>query len=89
MSRFHSDDVGHLCKTDSMIVLVGRRRFLRNKCKVDKTMEIKRCTMSAMRLLGKLLIAFAEEDASLKGENMFLRSNFAKLEGTIERVTIS
>ena len=42
MSRFHSDDVGHLCKTDPMIVLVGRRRFLRNKGKVDKTMEIKR-----------------------------------------------
>ena len=89
MSRFHSDDVGHLCKTDPLIVLVVSILFLRNKDKVDKTMEIKRSTMSEMRLLGKLLIAFDEEDASLKGEDMFLWRNFAKLEGAIERVTIS
>ena len=38
---------------------------MRNKGKVDKSMEIKRSTMSVMRLLGKLLIAFAEDDSSL------------------------
>ena len=59
MSRFHNDDVGHLCKTDPTIVLDGRRRFMRNKGKADKSMGIKRSTMSEMRLLGKLLIAFA------------------------------
>ena len=62
---------------------------MRNKGKVDKTMEIKRSTMSEMRQLGKLLIAFAEEDSSLTGEDMFLRRNFAKLEGAIDRVTLS
>ena len=62
---------------------------MRNKGKVDKTMEIKRSTMSEMRLLGKLLIAFAEEDSSLTGEDMFLRRNFAKLEGAIDKVTLS
>ena len=37
-------------------------------------------------MLGKLLIAFTEEDASLRGEDMFLRRNFAKLEQTIDDV---
>ena len=71
-----------------MIVLVGRRRFMSNKGKVDKTMEIKRSSMSEMRLLGKLLIVLAEEDSSLTGEDMFLRRNFARLEGAIDKVTL-
>ena len=70
-----------------MIVLVGRRRFKSNKGKVDKNMEIKRSTMSEMRLLGKLLIAFAEDDSSLTGEDMYLRRNFARLEA-IDKVTL-
>ena len=72
MSMFHSDEVGHLCKTDPLIVLVGQRRFLRNKGKVDKTMEIKRSIMTEVRLLGKLLIAFTEENVSIRREDMFL-----------------
>ena len=36
-------------------------------------MEIRRSTTTERRLLGKLLIAFTEEDASLTEEDMFLR----------------
>ena len=42
LAKFHNDDIGKLCRSEPTIVLIGRRRFQRNRGKVDKLMEIKK-----------------------------------------------
>ena len=52
-------------------------------------MEIKKSTMTEMRLLSKLLVAFSEENTAtnVSAEDMFIRTNFGFLEAAIEKVT--
>ena len=89
LAKFHNEEIGKVCRSDPTIVLIGRRRFQRNRGKVDKLMEIKKSTMTEMRLLSKLLIAFSEENTAthVSAEDMFIRTNFGFLEAAIEKVT--
>ena len=41
LSTFHNDNIGKVCRSYPIIVLIGRRRFQRNRRKVHKLMEIK------------------------------------------------
>ena len=51
LSSFHNDDVGMLCRTDSMITVVGKILWERS------VRQEKRTTMGEMRKLGILLKA--------------------------------
>ena len=77
--EFHNDE----------IVLIDRRQFQRNRRTVDKPMEIKKSTMTEMRLLNKLLIAFSEEETAenVSAEDMFIRTIVGVFEAAIEKVT--
>ena len=89
LAKFQNDDIGKLCRSEPTIVLIGRRRFQRNRGKVDKLMEIKKSVMTEMRLLSKLCIAFSEAatGSNISAKDMFVRTNFNFLEVAIERVT--
>ena len=41
VAKFDDDDIGKLYRSDPTIVLICRRRFQRNRGKVDKFMEIR------------------------------------------------
>ena len=89
LAKFHNDDIGKLCRSEPTIVLIGRRRFQRNRGKVDKLMTIKKSVMTEMRLLSKLCIAFSEAatGSNMSAKDMFIRTNFNVLEVAIEQVT--
>ena len=91
MATFHNDEIGKLCRSDPTIVLIGRRRFQRNRGKVDKLVEIKKSVMTEMRLLSKLCIVFAEAapGSNISAKDMFVRTNFNVLEVAIEQVTLT
>ena len=89
LAKCHNDEIWKVCRSYPTIVLIGRRRFQRNRGKVDKLMEMKESTMTEMRLLSKLLIAFSVENTAVNvsAEDMFIRMNFAVLLAAIEKVT--
>ena len=88
LAKFHNDNIGKLCRSEPAIVLIGRRRFQRNRGKVDKLMEIKKSVMTEMRLLSKRHIAFSEAalGSNISTKDMFVRTNFNVLEVAIEQV---
>lgn len=89
LSKFQNDEVGRMCRMDTTIQLIGRRLFQKNLRKVDKTMEVRKSVMSDMRLLARLFLAFREVsvEETTNAEDMFIRTNFDKLEQAIEKVT--
>ena len=89
LAKFHNEDIGKLCRSEPTIVLIGRKRFQRNRGKVDKLIKIKKSVMTEMRLLSKLCIAFSEAatGSNISAKDMFVRTNFNVLAVAIEQVT--
>jgi len=92
LSRITNDSVGIICKSDPMILEVGRRQYEKLGRKPDKEMEVRKSTATGMRNLSKLFIAF--QDAASKGgksitsaEEMLDRSYFPFLETAVNQIS--
>ena len=89
LDSFHEDDIGEICRTDDTIITVGRILFNKDKTKVDKTDEVRKCVMRDMRTLARLFHLFKErcdkpvDDASA----MFVKGNWNFLVDSIESFT--
>ncbi len=83
LERLHDDDVGRVCHTDTMIVILGKRLYSKY--------HDRKITMSNMRHLGALLRKFrmTGNDITLAGENMLDRRNFMALEDALDQVSHS
>ncbi|XP_022111566.1 LOW QUALITY PROTEIN: uncharacterized protein LOC110990770 [Acanthaster planci] len=76
LDQFRTDTVGEICRTDTMIIQVGKKLWSRS---VNREKSI---IMNDMRRLGNLLVKMRNisENCSLNGEDMLKRGNFASLE---------
>ncbi len=81
LERFRDDEIGKVCRTDTMIVVLGKRLYSKY--------NDRKIAMSNMRRLGLLLIKFREtaNDSTLAGESMLDRKNFAALEDALDHVS--
>lgn len=89
LARLSDDDVGKLCKSDPMILEVGRKHYQSLSRKPDKQMEVRKSTMTLMRTLARLYLSFrpiAGKD-NMTAEHMLDRSNFKHLELAIYEVS--
>jgi len=58
LSKLRDDDIGTLCKSDDIIVMVGSRLFDKLRKKPDKLAEVSRSVRTDMRRLARLFLAF-------------------------------
>jgi hypothetical protein len=54
-SKIQGDAIGVVAKTDHLILLIGERLHFSSKKKQEKAMESRQNTMSAMRLLARIV----------------------------------
>lgn len=94
LNTLHEDDIGNLCKTDEIILMVGNRSFTANKRKNDKKIEGQKTTRARMRLLARIYIVFKQmyaDQTDIKVErmldnsaDMFRRETISILERAID-----
>ena len=86
-----NDEIGTLCKTDEMILLVGCRLYDKSKRKVDKIAEVQRYVRAEMRKLANLYSIFKQQNIPANkfgnGLDMLLRENYDILRECIEQMT--
>lgn len=88
LSRFHQDEIGKLCRTDSSIIFIGKMQYQKGRGKVGKEMEVRKSVMNNMRLLAKLYISFKDIlPISKTFEDMFQNKHFDILEQAIDNIT--
>lgn len=58
LNTLHEDEIGNVCKTDPIILMIGNRSYTASKRKKDKKAEGKRTTRARMRLTARLYLAF-------------------------------
>ena len=58
LTSFRNNDVGHICRTDPDIRLIGRKRWQKDRTKVDKTDEVRKSVMADMRNLASLFLEY-------------------------------
>ena len=91
LAKFRQDEVGLLYRNDPLIVTVGQYQFKKLNRKKDKKTEVKKSTMSDMRRLGNLFLAFQnsanKNGLSVRSDDMLDRQFFPYLEEAIESST--
>jgi len=89
LNSFHEDDIGEICRTDDIIITVGRILWNKDKTKVDKTDEVRKCVMRDMRTLARLFSLFKERCDELVADAsaMFEKGNWNILVDSIESFT--
>lgn len=95
LCKLREDDIGKICKTDPLIIMVGKRLYMKNKLKADKKNEVRKSVMSSMRRLAALYLAFNDSEEELGPINreeatvadMFKRCNFSHLEKAVVSYT--
>ncbi|PIK49503.1 hypothetical protein BSL78_13608 [Apostichopus japonicus] len=91
LAKLRDDEVGLMCRNDSVITTVGKRLWQQNKLKADKKTEVRKSVMTSMRRLSSLYLLFLKQREELgpiqqidkNAADMFLRSNFNHLESAI------
>jgi hypothetical protein len=85
LTKFIEDDVGRICKTDAIILLVGRWLFAGSEHKKDKVVEVSKSVSKNMRRLGHLFVYFrselAPQDVAPTSADMLDHRNFPALKG--------
>jgi hypothetical protein len=93
LSRFMSDTVGQMCRSDSAIITFGSRLYEKLKRKKDKQAEVKKSVMTDMRRIAALYTEFksrANTPPTLVGsEDMLIRRNFSVLTESIFAYTLT
>jgi len=94
LTRLSNDDIGQLCRTEPMILIVGKYLFKNIARNPAKKIEIRKSTMSSMRNLARLYIAFKKEAAQdvkiiTSAEELLHRCNFKYLHAAIENLTMN
>lgn len=80
LNRFHEDDIGNLCKTDKLILLVGRNLHAKGKKR--------KITMTDMRRLGTLLHTIQKKQGtSFTGADILHPKQFPALEEALESLS--
>ena len=89
LERFHRDEVGEVCRSDATIQQIGRLLWDKDKAKVDKTDEVRKSVMTAMRSLARLFIEVRKTMKSdkLDASAMFDRKNWSSLVEAIDIIT--
>ena len=79
VDRFRNDEVGHLCKSDFLILLLGKKSWAKSVKKERKV------TMNEMRMFGHLILAFREQSGidNASGIDILDISKFESLEKAI------
>lgn len=88
LSKFRKDEIGNLCCTDNVLLMVGRKLWQKSKLKLDQKNEVRKSVMNSMRQLAALYVTFKTQEAELgplekKDGNLgdlFYRCNFEHLE---------
>nr|XP_054753532.1 uncharacterized protein LOC129259256 [Lytechinus pictus] len=95
LSKFRDDEIGDMCKTDPVLLTIGRRLWSKQKRKVDKKTEVRKSVMRDMRRLASLYKIMQQTESKL-GElpakegnvsDLMKRANFRHLEEAIEEYT--
>ncbi|PIK40701.1 hypothetical protein BSL78_22456 [Apostichopus japonicus] len=95
LTRFRSDEVGEICRTDPVIVSIGQRLWDKGRNKADKKTEVRKSVMSDMRRIASLYGYFKEQhqihgEGSLSigtARDMFERKSFNSLKEAIAAYT--
>ena len=83
LDRFRSDLVGNVCRSDTMIIHLGKKLWSKSVSRE------KAVIMNDMRRLGHLLVKFRQITGNkhLSGEDLIKRENFQKVEEALDEVT--
>ena len=91
LDRFERDEVGEICRTDSVCLLIGKNAYQKACARGPKKTSGRKSTMRDMRCLSSLFIhirnAASENNSTLQNvEAIFDRKNFEYLEIGITRM---
>lgn len=93
LQKLQDDDIGHLCRTDPVILTVGKRDWDKLKRKAEKKSAVRRSVMTDMSRLSSLYFVFrkqglSENSSSIHVEgtaaDMLKRKYFSILESAIQ-----
>jgi len=92
LSSFQDNAIGHTCRTDDTIRLIGRHLWRKDRTKVDKHDEVRKSVMADMRNLAALFIEFQKHEEGRHSANakvMFNREKWSILEEAVICLTTS
>ena len=94
LCKFRDTEVGDICRTDPVVLSIGKQLWRKGMNKKDKVTEVKKSVMSDMRRLASLYLVYKDQDAALANnqENstvaeMFKREHFNVLSEAIQDYT--
>jgi hypothetical protein len=61
LATIRDDEIGHVCKTDATVLLVGKRMYDKDGSCRDKIMQAKKAAKTHMRRLAALFLHFKDE----------------------------
>ena len=91
LAKIRNDEIGNLCRTDKIILLIGSKFYWKLKRKQDKAAEVFKSIRGDMRRLAHCYNVFKKQDrVNVVHDNsldMFDRSNFQSLANAIDLYT--
>ena len=93
LNGFQDNNIGHHCRNDETIKLIGRNLWLKERGKIDKEFQVRKSVMAYMRGLSELFIEFQDCMTSTgKGmvsdaQEIFKKDNWDELQEVIDKVT--
>ena len=93
LNGLHDNNIGHHCRNDETIKLIGRNIWLKERGKIDNEFYVQKSVMADMRGLSEFFIEFQDCMTSTgKGmvsdaQEIFKKDNWDELREPIDKVT--